>query len=149
MVSAALDDKDVRKSTVGVLVVDDQRVFRDVAREVIEATAPFELLGEASSGVQALTAVEALRPALVLLDVRMPGMDGITVANHIRACDAETVVVLISVEERPNLPLAVRSCGAAALLRKQDFGPALLRSVWQQHGHGRGQKGASRSGDAP
>jgi DNA-binding NarL/FixJ family response regulator len=123
-----------RSSAVGVLVVDDQRVFRDVAREVIKATPPFELLGEASSGAQALTAVEALRPALVLLDVRMPGMDGVTAAKHILASDAEAVVVLISVEEGPNLPVAVVSCGAAAVVRKQDFGPALLRSVWREHG---------------
>jgi DNA-binding NarL/FixJ family response regulator len=92
------------------------------------------LLGEASSGEQALNAVEALRPALVLLDVRMPGMDGITAATHIRDAHAETVVVLISVEERADLPQTVTSCGAAALLRKQDFGPALLRSVWRLHG---------------
>jgi DNA-binding NarL/FixJ family response regulator len=138
MVQKAFDDNrgpvSDPSSVVGVLVVDDQRVFRDVAREVIEATPPFELLGEAASGAQALAAVEALHPALVLLDVRMPGMDGVTAASRIRAGGAETVVVLISVEERTNLPLAVMSCGAAAVVRKQDFGPALLRSVWREHG---------------
>jgi len=140
MVQEPLDDKQPPRvsgpsGAVGVLVVDDQQVFRDVAREVIEATPPFELLGEASSGEQALSVVEALRPALVLLDVRMPGMGGITAAKRIRAGDAEAVVVLISVEDGPNLPVAVTSCGAATVVRKQDFGPALLRSIWREHGH--------------
>jgi two-component system invasion response regulator UvrY len=123
-----------RGRTIGVLVVDDQIVFREVAREVIEATADFELLGEATSGQHALAVVEELYPDLVLLDVRMPGMDGIETAGRIRAAHPDSVVVLISVEEAPNLPRGVYSCGAVESVRKQDFGPALLRRVWETHG---------------
>jgi DNA-binding NarL/FixJ family response regulator len=119
---------------VGVLVVDDQVIFRDVAREVIEATADFELLGEATSGQHALAVVGELCPDLVLLDLRMPGMDGIETAGLIRKAHPDSVVVLISVEEAPNVPLGAHSCGAAEFVRKQDFGPALLRRVWSTHG---------------
>jgi DNA-binding NarL/FixJ family response regulator len=123
-----------RSAAVRVLVVDDQRVFRDVARQVIEATPPFELAGEASSGAEALSAVGELALDLVLLDVRMPGMDGIAVASCIRAFEAAPVVVLVSVEDRANVPLSLDSCGAAELVRKQDFGSSLLRRVWRDHG---------------
>jgi DNA-binding NarL/FixJ family response regulator len=122
------------RSQVGVLVVDDQVVFRQAAREVIEATAEFTLLGEAASGEQALAAADALYPDLVLLDVRMPGMDGIAAATLIHEAHPESVVVLITIEEAPNLPGGVHTCGAAELVRKQDFGPSLLRRVWQAHG---------------
>jgi DNA-binding NarL/FixJ family response regulator len=119
---------------VGVLVVDDQLVFRQVAHEVIDATEDFELLGEAASGQHALVADAELSPDLVLLDVRMPGMDGIETAARLRAQHPESVVVLITVEEPPNLPAGLFSCGAAAWVRKQDFGPALLRQIWSAHG---------------
>ena len=119
---------------VGVLVVDDQLVFRQVAHEVIDATDEFEMLGEASSGAHALIAVAELDPDLVLLDVRMPEMDGIETATKLHAQHPRAVVVLITLEEAPDLPGGMSSCGAAELVRKQDFGPALLRRVWESHG---------------
>jgi DNA-binding NarL/FixJ family response regulator len=119
---------------VGVLVVDDQLVFRQVAREVIDATPDFEILGEAGSGPHALAATDELSPDLILLDVRMPGMDGIETAGHLSAAHPDVVVVLITIDEPPYLPDGVAACGAAELVRKQDFGPALLRRVWHSHG---------------
>ena len=119
--------------SVGVLVVDDQLVFRQVAHEVIDATEDFEMLGEAASGAHALVAVTELAPDLVLLDVRMPGMDGIETATRMHAQDPKSVIVLITIEEAPNLPAGLSSCGAAELVRKQDFGPAMLRRIWRAH----------------
>ena len=118
---------------VGVLVVDDQLIFRQVAREVIDMADGFELLGHAASGEHAVAAVEELEPDLVLLDVRMPGMSGIEAARRLRETGPAPVVVLISIEEPPNLPAGVESCGAAALVRKEDFSPALLRQLWRDH----------------
>jgi two-component system, NarL family, invasion response regulator UvrY len=119
--------------TVRVLTVDDQPRFRGVARDVIEATPGFEAVGEAASGREALAAVEELAPALVLLDVRMPGMDGIEVARRLRAAHPETVVVLISIEEPIDLPSAAQLDGRVSLVRKQDFGPRMLRELWSEH----------------
>jgi DNA-binding NarL/FixJ family response regulator len=119
---------------VGVLVVDDQVVFRRAAHEVIDATEEFALLGEAASGLDALVAFEQLVPDLVLLDVRMPGIDGFETAKRLRARHPASVVVLITVDEAPDLPGGLSSCGAAELVRKQDFGPALLRRLWGAHG---------------
>jgi DNA-binding NarL/FixJ family response regulator len=127
------------EALVGVLVVDDQLVFRQVAREVIDATPEFEILGEAGSGPHALAATDELSPDLVLLDVRMPGMDGIETAGHLTASHPEVVVVLISIDEPQYMPDEVASSGAAELVRKQDFGPALLRRVWHSHGRGSGK----------
>jgi len=122
------------EALVGILVVDDQLVFRQVAREVIDATPEFEILGEAGSGPHAIAATDELCPDLVLLDVRMPGMDGIETAGRLTAAHPEVVVVLISIDEPQYMPDEVASSGAAELVRKQDFGPALLRRVWQAHG---------------
>ena len=116
-----------------MLVVDDQLPFRQVAREVIEATANFRLLGEAQSAQQALADARALHPDLILLDIRMPDMDGIQAAAHLHLAQPDALLILISVEEAPNLPSGSATCGAAEFIRKQDFGPALLRRVWSTH----------------
>jgi len=120
--------------TVGVVVVDDQLVFRQVAREVIALTPGFEMIGDADSGEQALALFDDLHPDLVLLDVRMPGIGGIATAARLHDEQPQVVVVLISVDEAPQLPRSLASCGAAEIVRKQDFGPSLLRRVWRRHG---------------
>jgi two-component system invasion response regulator UvrY len=121
-------------SSVRVLTVDDQELFRGVARDVINATPGFESIGEACSGEEALQAVERLAPDFVLLDVRMPGMSGIEVARRLSATHPETVVVLISIEERIDVPSAAQ-LSTIPLVRKQDFGPRLLRRLWSEHRH--------------
>ena len=118
---------------VGVLGVDDQPFFLDVVREVVAATAGFRWLGGASSGHDALGAVDELHPALVLLDVRMPGMDGLATARRIRDRHPDVVVVLVSVELTAATQRAVEASGAAALVRKQEFGPSALRRLWRAH----------------
>jgi two-component system, NarL family, invasion response regulator UvrY len=115
---------------VGVLGVDDQPIFLDVAREVVAATPGFRWLGGATSGEEALHAVTELGPDLVLLDVRMTGMDGIETAQRICETHPDVVVVLASVEESPAIKWAIEASGAAALVRKREFGPAMLRRLW-------------------
>ena len=124
----------MREPEVRVLTVDDQAVFRRAAHDVIDATPGFESVGDAESGEEALSEVERLRPELVLLDVRMPGIGGIEAARRIAAAHPETVVVLISIEDFEEFGQDAHECGAAALHRKQDFRPGLLRSIWEAHG---------------
>ena len=120
--------------SVGVLTVDDQAVFRGIARDVIDATTGFHPVGEADCAEEASKPSSAMRPGLVLLDVRMPGVGGIEAARRIGAAHPEVVVVLMSADDIEELPRGVRSCGAAAFVRKQDFGPDLLRGLWRAHG---------------
>ena len=118
---------------VGVLVVDDQSVFLDAAQDVVAATPGFRWVGGARSGEEAIDAVTELEPELVLLDVRMPGMDGIETAHRICGTHPDIVVVLISVDESPAATPAIEASGAAGLVRKREFGPGMLRRLWRTY----------------
>jgi DNA-binding NarL/FixJ family response regulator len=121
-------------ASVGVVTVDDQPFFRGAAHDVIEATPGFEPVGEASSGEEAVALVAEREPQLVLVDVRMPGMDGIETTRRIKARCPGVVVVLISIEDASNALVEADKTGAAAFVRKQDFKPSLLRKLWMAHG---------------
>ena len=114
---------------VRVLVVDDQPVVRSATRLLLDTTREFEAVGEAASGIEALSAVEQLEPDLVLLDVRMPDMDGIEAAERIRATHRSTVVVLMSSDPRA----APRESSAAAFVAKERLKAAVLRELWARH----------------
>jgi two-component system invasion response regulator UvrY len=119
---------------VAVLTVDDQAVFRKIARDVIEATPGFEAVGEAASGEEALALVASKAPELVLMDVRMPEMDGVETARRIRVSDPAPVIVLVSAEDDDVLAERLESAGAAAFVRKQELCPSRLRALWAAHG---------------
>jgi CheY-like chemotaxis protein len=117
---------------VRVLVVDDQQTYRRVMIEVVAATDGFTLAGEADSGDAALAATDELSPALVLMDKRMPGMDGHEATRRLTEHHPTLVVVIVSVED-PD-PAKARSAGAVAALHKRDLSPRLLQEIWEEHG---------------
>lgn len=119
---------------IGVLLVDDHVQFRRAARDLVEATPGFESLGEAESGEEALRMLEHLDPGLVLLDVRLPGIDGIETARNITAESPHPTVVLVSIDELADPSATAESCGAATFVRKRDLCPATLSELWAQHG---------------
>jgi len=126
-------DAPLNAPTVKVMTVDDHAVFRDVARAVVEATMGFEHVGEATSGEEALALAERLEPDLILIDVRMAGIDGLETARRLELSRPDATTVLISTADVESLPGTFATCGAAAFVRKQDFGPSTLRRLWAEH----------------
>jgi two-component system, NarL family, invasion response regulator UvrY len=117
--------------TVRVLIADDQAPFRRAARSVLCAADEFQLVGEASSGEEAVALVDSLRPDLVLMDITMAGIGGIKAARSITATHPETMTILLSTYREEDLPPEARACGAAAYLHKSDFGGQALRDLWE------------------
>jgi DNA-binding NarL/FixJ family response regulator len=117
---------------VRVLIVDDQEPFRLAARMVVDATDGFDVVGEAETGERSVEMAGELHPDLVLMDVNLPGMNGLDATRQILADGADRVVVLLlsTYEEEEYAPRAAE-CGAAAYIPKAVFGPDRLEQAWQ------------------
>src|SRR5881397_2375438 len=119
--------------SVPVLIVDDQAPFRRAARAVVTATPGFEVVGEAESGEEAVELADSLDPGLVLMDINLPGINGIEATRRITSAHPGAVVMLLSTYQSGDLPADAGSCGAAAYVHKEDFGPTLVQDVWAKH----------------
>jgi DNA-binding NarL/FixJ family response regulator len=115
-------------SEVRVLVVDDQEPFRGAMAAVVEATDGFVVVGTATSGEESLTAAADLRPDLVLMDVNLPGIDGIEATRQLTSSPDGPVVVLLSTYDQDQLD--VTGCGAAAYVAKAALEPDTLAAAW-------------------
>jgi two-component system, NarL family, invasion response regulator UvrY len=116
-----------------VLIVDDQAFFRSAAQAVLAVTPGFTAVGEADSGEEAIIRVGELRPGLVLMDIHLPGINGIEATRRIRGAHPGTAVLLLSTYRAEDLPADARDCGAMAYLHKEDFEPEVLERIWLEH----------------
>jgi DNA-binding NarL/FixJ family response regulator len=117
-------------TVVSVLIVDDQAPFLRAMSAVIEETPGFEAVGEASSGEDAIVTAGALLPDLVLMDVNLPGIDGLEATRRLRARPSPPVVLLLSTYDEDAGARFIAECGAAAYVTKSAFGPDRLREAW-------------------
>jgi DNA-binding NarL/FixJ family response regulator len=119
-----------------VLVVDDQAPFRAAAKAVLRRVDCFELAGEAASGPEAIELVDTIRPELVLMDINMPQMNGITATKQIVLAHPGTVVFLCSTYDASDLPADAAASGARAYLNKERLSADAPRQLWQKRDSG-------------
>jgi DNA-binding NarL/FixJ family response regulator len=120
---------------VQVLICDDQEAFRAAAREVVNATDGFEVVGETETGEESVVAAKRLHPNLVLMDVHLPGIDGLEASRRIKAEGAEVVVLLLSTYDREDFASRIDESGASAFIAKASFGPDSLSDAWLKSGN--------------
>ena len=117
---------------VGVLVVDDQDPYRRAMSVVVDSTEGFVVVGVVASGEESVAAAAELTPDLVLMDINLPGINGIEAARQIRGLASAPVVVLLSTHDEDDFDLS--GCGAAAYVSKSALSPARLLQVWSDRG---------------
>ncbi|MDT0345175.1 response regulator transcription factor [Streptomyces litchfieldiae] len=116
---------------IATLLVDDQQLVRAGLRMLCESTTDIEIVGEAATGAEAVRRAEAARPDVVLMDLRMPGMDGTTATRRIlQARPATRVVVLTTFDDDEHLYPAL-AAGACGFLAKDAAPGELLDAVRQ------------------
>jgi DNA-binding NarL/FixJ family response regulator len=115
-------------SEVRVLIVDDQEPFRRAMAAVVDATEGFVVVGAATTGEESLAAATDTRPDLVLMDVNLPGIDGVEASRRLTAAPDGPVVFLLSTYDEDQLEAS--GCGAATYIPKAAFGPERLSAEW-------------------
>ena len=116
--------------TVRVLIVDDQEPFRMAARMVVEATDGFEVVGESPTGEDSVEAAKDLKPDLVLMDVNLPGINGLDATRQILSQSNSVVILLLSTYEEEEYAPRAAECGASAYIPKSSFSPERLADAW-------------------
>lgn len=106
--------------TASILIVDDHPIFRRGLREVIEEQQQYRVVGEASDGNAAMAMAGRLRPDIVFLDLSMPGVDGLEVAEHLRKSQPDCRVVIITMYTEEALVDRALNLGAQGYLLKDD-----------------------------
>jgi CheY-like chemotaxis protein len=119
-------------STHRILVAEDDETFLDVLESVLEADGSAAVVGRARNGQEAVELAEELLPELVVMDIEMPGMDGVEATRRLRARFPEMPVVAISGHDYEERVLEIRDAGAADYVRKArvvDELPAVVASL--------------------
>ena len=103
---------------IRILIADDHDVVRDGLRLILESEDDFEVVGEAANGTEAVQLCRELRPQVVLMDLRMPGMDGLTAIKHIRQQQPDTNIVILTTYNEDALMIDGLRSGARSYLLK-------------------------------
>jgi DNA-binding NarL/FixJ family response regulator len=112
-----------------VLVVDDDALVRSALSMLLAGVQDLTLVGEAANGAEVIDAVDTLKPDVVLMDIRMPVMDGLAATELVRARDDAPEVIVLTTFEADDYVLRALRAGASGFLLKDTPPPALVRAV--------------------
>ena len=114
---------------ITVVLVDDQVVFRNVARAMLERDGECDIVGEAADGYQAIQMVESCDPDVVVMDIQMAELGGVEATRRILQTRPDTNIVLISMGSDFEYPRLAREIGARGFLPKRNLNPESLRAL--------------------
>src|SRR2546430_569444 len=118
---------------IKVLIVDDQALVRAGFRMILEAQPDLEVVGEAGDGSAAIDAVRTLRPDVVLMDIRMPGVDGIEATRRLTEAGAAGKIVILTTYDLDEYVFDALAAGASGFLLKHvPPGSSCTASAWRQ-----------------
>ena len=114
---------------IRILIVDDHELFRDGVRALLGSLTGVEVIGEAASGEAAVSAARELAPDIVLMDVQMPGMNGVEATRRVLAERPETGVIVVTMYEDDDVVFAAMRAGAKGYILKGAGQEQLMRAV--------------------
>jgi DNA-binding NarL/FixJ family response regulator len=117
--------------SVRVLIADDHRLFAEALRAILSADERIEVVGLAASGEEAIRRAGELSPDVVLMDISMPGVDGVEATRQIRAAQPESQVVMVTGSDARQDVDAARSAGAAGYVTKDRIAAELIGAIFE------------------
>jgi NarL family two-component system response regulator LiaR len=121
--------EEARTEPMRIIITDDHALVRDGLRSMLEDEPGLEVVGEAANGREALELCRSLEPDLVLMDVRMPEMDGLEATRAIKQELPSTSVLMVTMHENPDYLLEALSAGAAGYVLKGASGDRLVNAI--------------------
>jgi len=119
----------MKAPVIRVVVVDDHTLHRDGTRQILDAYPDLQIIGEASSGELALELITQLHPDVVLMDIRLPGMNGIEVTRRLTRDHPDIRVLMVSAYDEDEYVRGALEAGADGYLSKTAPGKELVEAV--------------------
>ena len=119
----------IRDNKIRILIVDDNPILREGLKSVLSHPPIFDIVGQAGDGLEALDSVKKLHPDLVLMDIAMPRMDGITATQEIKKQWPEAKILVFTVHKSPEYRTAALNAGADGYISKDSFSVELVESI--------------------
>lgn len=107
------------RQPIQVVIADDHPVVREGLRSILLTAADMEVIGEAGTGTEAVAQARALRPEVMLLDIRMPDGNGLAVLQQIKAASPDTSVIMVTMHDNPDYISRAIAAGAAGYVLKE------------------------------
>ncbi len=120
-------------SKIDILIADDHAVVREGTRKILEHEPDFQVVAEASDGEEAVRLVSALRPDVAIIDISMPGINGLEATRQIKKLYPSVVVLILTAFDDDQFVFGLLEAGAAGYLLKSVRGRELVEAVRQVH----------------
>jgi two-component system response regulator NreC len=112
-----------------IFIADDHKSMRSIIRRLLEANGGFEVCGEAADGREAVAGAQKLWPDLIILDLAMPGMDGLSAAIEIRKIAPQIPILINTLQDSPQLLAEAMRAGVQAVVSKAAIAESLVKAV--------------------
>ncbi len=119
----------LKKNKNRIIIVDDHPLLRHSIRSFLETQDDFEVIGEGGSGIDAIDLVADLHPDVVIMDIGMPGMNGLEATRQIRSTNSDIAILVLTVHTEEDWVLEIMGAGASGYLIKDVFGDQLIKAV--------------------
>lgn len=140
---------DQSEERIRLLIVDDIEETRENLRKLLSFDTDIEVVGSAGSGFEAVEKVRQLRPNIVLMDINMPGMDGITAVEKVLEVEPTTQVIMLSVQGETDYLRRAMTAGAWDFLTKPASGSELISTIRRVYDKGKDLRAARRAAGGP
>ena len=127
------EDREKRKTTVRILLADDHPIVRDGLKKLLQLEDDFEVVGEAGDGREVLDKVQELDPDVLLLDLRMPNLDGLSALQALQQSNKRTRVIILTASEDKNEFVQAMKLGCSGIVLKQTAPDLIVKSIRKVH----------------
>jgi two-component system, NarL family, nitrate/nitrite response regulator NarL len=121
--------KETKKATVRILIADDHPIVRDGLKKLLQLEDDFEVIGEAGDGREVLERVQELDPDVLLLDLRMPNLDGLATLQALQQSNKRTRVIVLTASEDKNEFVQAMKLGCSGIVLKQTAPDLIVKSI--------------------